>query len=114
MTDHEKTDEDTGIGSMAYQKNNPHPDTAFFDRLRTIYDRQQFSWFVTDGKGTTIFENLDELTAREYSMKDDSYSIGWLDTDAGGGGFTSEPKVNADGIPITYANKDVLSEEDLE
>ena len=97
MTDHEKTDE-----------------IPFFDRLQTIYDRQQFSWFVTDGKGTTIFEGLDELTAREYSMKDDSYSIGWLDTDAGGGGFTSEPKVNADDIPITYANKDVLSDEDLE
>ena len=28
--------------------------------------------------------------------------------------FTSEPKVNAEGVPITYANKDELSAEDIE
>ena len=55
----------------------------FIDRLKTAYDRQQFSWFVIDGNGSTMAEGLDELTAREYAMKDDSYSIGWLDTDAG-------------------------------
>jgi len=83
----------------------------------TEYVKQQFSWFVTDGQGNTMYEGLDELTARKYSMKDDSYTIGWLDTDAGkptyyevtGGG----PKVNDDDVPITYANKDILNEEDL-
>ena len=50
------------------------------ERLKTAYDRQQFSWFVIDGKGNTMHEGLDELTAREYSMKDDSYSIGWAHT----------------------------------
>ena len=28
--------------------------------------------------------------------------------------FTSEPEVNAQGIPITYANKDELTSEDIE
>ena len=84
------------------------------DRLKTVYDRQQFSWFVIDGQGNTMAESLDELSAREYAMKDPDYSIGWLDTDAGGNGFTSELKVNAQGVPITYANKDELSAEDIE
>jgi len=53
------------------------------NRLKAVYDKQQFSWFVIDGDGNTMHEGLDELTAREYAMKDDSYSIGWLDTDAG-------------------------------
>lgn len=83
------------------------------ERLKTVYDRQQFSWFVTDGQGNTMAEGLDELSAREYSMRDSNYSIGWLDTDAGGNGFTNEPKVNAEGITITYENKDVLNEEDF-
>ena len=48
----------------------------FIDRLKTVYDRQQFSWFVIDGKGNTMAESLDELSAREYAMKDPDYSIG--------------------------------------
>ena len=96
------------------------------ERLKTAYDRQQFSWFVIDGKGNTMAEGLDELSAREYAMKDPDYSIGWLDTDAGEYATRDNPdtginiikpagnNLNADGVPITYANKDILSEEDLE
>jgi hypothetical protein len=78
------------------------------ERLSCIYGKQKFSWFVIDGQGNTMAEGLDELSAREYSMKDDSYSIG---------NNTIKPashKLNAEGIPITYENKDVLSAEDLE
>ena len=52
----------------------------FFERLKTAYDRNRYAWFVIDGQGNTMHEGLDELTAREYSMKDDSYSIGFAHT----------------------------------
>jgi len=84
MTDHEKTD---GV---------------------PFFDRKQFSWRVTDGQGDTMYEGLDEMTALKVLKEDDSYTIGWLATDAGGG-----PEVNDDDVPITYANKDILNEEDL-
>ena len=48
----------------------------FIERLKTAYDEQRFSWFVIDGQGNTMAEGLDELSAREYSMKDSNYSIG--------------------------------------
>ena len=47
------------------------------ERLKAAYDEQRFSWFVIDGQGNTMAEGLDELSAREYSMKDPDYSIGW-------------------------------------
>ena len=49
----------------------------FVERLRTAYEEQRFSWFVIDSQGNTMAEGLDELSAREYSMKDSDYSIGW-------------------------------------
>ena len=84
----------------------------FIERLKTAYDRNRYAWFVIDGQGNTMHEGLDELTAREYSMKDDSYSIGFAHTmpmkdDTG-------IKINDNGIPITYENKDELSAEDIE
>jgi hypothetical protein len=85
--------------------------TPLIERLKTAYDKQRFAWFVIDGQGNTMAEGLDELSAREYSMKDDSYSIGWNHTmpmkdDTG-------IKINDNGVPITYENKDILSEEDF-
>ncbi len=80
----------------------------FIERLKTAYDEQRFSWFVIDGQGNTMAEGLDELSAREYSMKDPDYSIGWQTKDVTG------DKINAEGIPITYENKDILSEEDFQ
>ena len=84
----------------------------FIERLKTAYDEQRFSWFVIDGQGNTMAEGLDEISAREYSMKDSDYSIGWKteDTKEPIGGTT---RCNAEGIPITYENKDILSEEDF-
>tara|TARA_R110000751_G_scaffold19320_2_gene57846 strand:- start:3110 stop:3382 length:273 start_codon:yes stop_codon:yes gene_type:complete len=82
------------------------------ERLSDIYDEQRFSWFVIDGQGNTMAEGLDELSAREYSMKDSNYSIGWKAED------TEEPyrgstRYNVNGDAITYANKDILNEEDF-
>jgi len=53
----------------------------FVERLRTAYEEQRFSWFVIDSQGNTMAEGLDELSAREYSMKDSDYSIGWKKED---------------------------------
>tara|TARA_R110000824_G_scaffold401598_1_gene613058 strand:+ start:114 stop:386 length:273 start_codon:yes stop_codon:yes gene_type:complete len=82
------------------------------ERLSDIYNEQRFSWFVIDGQGNTMAEGLDELSAREYSMKDSNYSIGWKAED------TKEPiegttRYNVNGDAITYANKDILNEEDF-
>ena len=55
-------------------------------------------------------EGLDELSAREYSMRDSDYSIGWKEESPKD---VTGDKINAEGIPITYENKDILSEEDF-
>ena len=52
----------------------------FIERLKTAYDRNRYAWFVIDGQGNTMHEGLDETTAREYSMKDNDYSIGFAHT----------------------------------
>jgi hypothetical protein len=80
------------------------------ERLKTAYDKQRFSWFVIDGQGNTMAEGLDELSAREYSMRDSDYSIGWKEESPKD---VTGDKINAEGVPITYANKDILSEEDF-
>ncbi len=82
----------------------------FIERLKTAYDEQRFSWFVIDGQGNTMAEGLDELSAREYSMRDSDYSIGWKEESPKD---VTGDKINAEGIPITYENKDILSEEDF-
>ena len=82
----------------------------FIERLKTAYDEQRFSWFVIDGQGNTMAEGLDEISAREYSMRDSDYSIGWKEESPKD---VTGDKINAEGIPITYENKDILSEEDF-
>jgi hypothetical protein len=82
------------------------------ERLSCIYDKQRFSWFVIDGQGNTMAEGLDELSAREYSMRDSNYSIGWQEEEEKKEEEDSTP-LNADGISISYENKDVLNEEDF-
>ena len=83
----------------------------FIERLKTAYDEQRFSWFVIDGQGNTMAEGLDELSAREYSMRNSDYSIGWKEESPKD---VTGDKINAEGIPITYENKDILSEEDFQ
>ena len=102
---------DWELVSQSLPKSEINP-TPLIERLKTAYDRNRYAWFVIDGQGNTMHEGLDELTAREYSMKDDSYSIGFAHTmpmkdDTG-------IKINDSGVPITYENKDELTAEDIE
>ena len=86
----------------------------FIERLKTAYDRNRYAWFVIDGQGNTMHEGVDELTAREYSMKDDSYSIGFAHTMPMKDNPVTGDNINDNGVAITYANKDELSAEDIE
>ena len=78
---------------------------SLISRLAKVYKEQQYTYFVSDGQGNTMAEGLDELTARMYAMKDSSYSIG-----------RDEEHVRVlddKDTTISYENKDVLTEEDL-
>ena len=85
---------------------------SLISRLAKVYKEQQYSYFVSNEYGQVVAEGLDELTARMYAMKDEGYSIGRdeehvrvLDDDTG--------VTNDEGVEISYENKDILSEEDL-
>ena len=79
---------------------------SLISRLAKVYKEQQYTYFVSDGDtGETVAEGLDELTARMYAMKNSSYCIG-----------RDEEHVRVlddDDTSISYENKDVLTEEDL-
>ena len=78
---------------------------SLISRLAKVYKEQQYTYFVTDGQGNTMAEGLDELTARMYAMKDSSYSIGRDEEHV--------RVIDDDDTSISYENKDVLTEEDL-
>ena len=104
---------DWELVSQSLPKSEINP-TPFIDRLKTAYDRNRYAWFVIDGQGNTMHEGLDELTAREYSMKDDSYSIGFAHTMPMKDNPVTGDNINDNGVAITYANKDELTAEDIE
>jgi len=78
-------------------------------RLAKVYKDTEYTYFVLDGTtGETIISGLTELDARIHSMKNDDWSIGREDiVDTG-------VKINDDDVEISYENKDILSEEDLQ
>ena len=78
---------------------------SLISKLAKVYKEQQYTYFVTDGQGNTMAEGLDELTARMYAMKDSSYSIGRDEEHV--------RVIDDDDTSISYENKDVLTEEDL-
>ena len=78
---------------------------SLISRLAEVYKKQQYTYFVTDGQGNTMAEGLDELTARMYAMKDEGYSIGRDEEHV--------RVIDDDDTSISYENKDVLTEEDL-
>ena len=78
---------------------------SLISKLAKVYKEQQYTYFVTDGQGNTVAEGLDELTARMYAMKDSSYSIGRDEEHV--------RVIDDDDTSISYENKDVLSEEEL-
>jgi hypothetical protein len=78
---------------------------SLISRLAKAYKEQQYTYFVSDEFGQTVMEGVDELTARMYAMKDEGYSIGRDEEHV--------RVIDDDDTSISYENKDVLSEEDL-
>ena len=77
---------------------------SLISKLAKAYKEQQYTYFVSDEFGQTVMEGVDELTARMYAMKDEGYSIGRDE---------EHVRVIDDDTSISYENKDVLSEEEL-
>mgnify|MGYP003655372613 FL=1 len=80
-------------------------DKSLISRLAKAYKEQQYTYFVSDEFGQTVMEGVDELTARMYAMKDEGYSIGRDEEHV--------RVIDDDDTSISYENKDVLSEEEL-
>jgi hypothetical protein len=78
---------------------------SLISRLAKAYKEQQYTYFVSDEFGQTVMEGVDELTARMYAMKDEGYSIGRDEEHV--------RVIDDDDTSISYENKDVLSEEEL-
>ena len=78
---------------------------SLISRLAKVYKEQQYTYFVSDEFGQTVMEGVDELTARMYAMKDEGYSIGRDEEHV--------RVIDDDDTSISYENKDVLSEEEL-
>ena len=78
---------------------------SLISKLAKAYKEQQYTYFVSDEFGQTVMEGVDELTARMYAMKDSSYSIGRDEEHV--------RVIDDDDTSISYENKDVLTEEDL-
>jgi len=79
-------------------------DKPLISRLAKVYKETQYTYFVSDEFGQTVLEGVDELTARMHAMKDEGYSIGRDE---------EHVRVLDDDTAISYENKDILSEEDL-
>ena len=45
--------------------------------VSVLSDKDEMSWFVIDGNGTTMYSNLSEDKAREISNCYPEYSVGW-------------------------------------
>ena len=78
---------------------------SLISRLAKAYKEQQYTYFVSDEFGQTVMEGVDELTARMYAMKDEGYSIGRDEEHV--------RVIDDEDTSISYENKDVLTEEDL-
>ena len=78
---------------------------SLISRLAKVYKEQQYTYFVSDEFGQTVMEGVDELTARMYAMKDEGYSIGRDEEHV--------RVIDDEDTSISYENKDVLTEEDL-
>jgi hypothetical protein len=56
------------------QKNNT--ELAALNIGCSLADTPKYDFFVTDGEGNTMLEGVDEMTAREYAMSREGFSIG--------------------------------------
>ena len=85
----------------------------FLNRLTDAYYKDKYLvWFVNDGSGNIMYRFRNEEDAREKSMENSDWSIGYYWEEQVVEHW--EPKVNDNGIPVTYENKDELSAEDIE
>ena len=86
-------------------------------RLAEIYEDQKYTYFVTDGEGNCMAKGMTEIDARIHSMKDPNWSIGRDESLSPVTDYEPNedlPFYNDDGTAITYENKDILNEEDLQ
>tara|TARA_R110002051_G_C8452041_1_gene456977 strand:+ start:192 stop:482 length:291 start_codon:yes stop_codon:yes gene_type:complete len=85
----------------------------FIERMKDVYYKDKYLvWFVNDGSGNIMYRFRNEEDAREKSMENSEWSIGYYWEEQVVEHW--EPEVNDNGIPITYENKDELSAEDIE
>ena len=74
-------------------------------RLAQAYEDSKLLYFVTDGEGNCMLDRVTQVDAQIYAMKN-GWSIGRHD-------YVS-PVTNSDGVEVSYENKDILNEEDLQ
>lgn len=85
-------------------------------RLAQVYEDTKLLYFVTDGEGNCMLDRVTEVDARIYAMKN-GWSIGRHDYVSPVTNYEPNedlPFYNDDGTAITYENKDILNEEDLQ
>ena len=84
-------------------------------RLAQAYEDSKLLYFVTDGEGHCMLDRVTQVDAQIYAMKN-GWSIGRHDVSPVTNYQPNEdlPFYNDDGTAITYENKDILNEEDLQ
>lgn len=84
-------------------------------RLAQAYEDSKLLYFVTDGEGNCMLDRVSEVDARICAMKN-GWSVGRHDDVSPVTNYEPNedlPFYNDDGTAITYANKDILTEEDF-
>jgi hypothetical protein len=76
-------------------------------RLAQIYEDTKLLYFVTDGEGNCMLDNVTQTDAYIYAMKN-GWSVGRHDEKDDTG-----VKINDEGVEVSYENKDILSEDDF-
>jgi len=76
-------------------------------RLAQAYEDSKLLYFVTDGEGNCMLDNVTQTDAYIFAIKY-GYSIGRHDEKDDTG-----VKINEEGVEITYENKDILTAEDF-
>ena len=85
-------------------------------RLAQAYEDSKLLYFVTDGEGNCMLDRVTQVDAQIYAMKN-GWSIGRHDYVSPVTNYEPNedlPFYNDDGTAITYENKDILNEEDLQ
>ena len=84
-------------------------------RLAQAYEDSKLLYFVTDGEGNCMLDNVTQTDAYIFAMKN-GWSVGRHDYVSPVTDYEPNPDLpfyNDDGTAITYENKDELSEDDF-